>query len=80
MLIAIPLAHAEEIYQVESASNNEYIMINGMSFAAKSDCHEYTFGDQVVFLDGNPDGSCTEATILNLRTNQACSVWCQSPF
>ncbi len=80
ILMTVPIAHADEIYQVESASNDQYLIINGTNFAAKSYCHDYQFGDEVVFLDGDPNGSCTEALILNLRTNQACSTWCESPY
>jgi hypothetical protein len=81
LLLAIPLwaQAAEETYKVESAANNEFLLINGYSFAAKSACHEFEIGDEVVFLSGDPDGSCTEALILNLRTNQACDTWCSSP-
>ncbi|MDR3490958.1 MAG: hypothetical protein P4M12_02805 [Gammaproteobacteria bacterium] len=81
LLMIQTTAHAnDEVYHIESASCAETLLINGIEFLAKSYCDDFQFGDEVVFLDGNPDGNCSEANILNLRNNQVCSTWCQTPL
>lgn len=81
LLIFSLAAQAEEdMYFVEDSVNNENFIINGIQFAAKSICPGFEVGDQVFFLDGQPDGSSTEALIVDQRTNVACDVWCQYPY
>ncbi len=80
LLLISTIVHAEDTYKVESSANDEFLIINGVNFAAKSFCHDFQLGDEVVFMSGDPDGSCTEALIVNLRTNQTCNTWCSTPY
>ena len=82
-LVLIPLAEAgNEVYSVESAVNvdGSNLIVNGIEFAAKGYCRDYQFGDNVVFLSGDPNGTCTDALLMNLRNNESCDVWCQYPL
>jgi hypothetical protein len=84
LVIALSLmsnAYADnEVYAVESATDGINMIVNGIEFAAKGSCQDYQFGDGVIFLSGDPNGSCTEASLLNMRNNQSCDVWCQYPL
>jgi len=80
ILFATNTLHAEEHYFVESSYDSGTLQINGMQFAARSYCNGITIGDEVVFLDGNPDGTCSNATIIDLRTSTTCEVLCHAPF
>ena len=71
---------ADEAYTVQSSFNDQDFIINEIEYSAKSFCPDFTLGDQVIFLTGNPNGSCTDAMIMNARTNQICDVWCQYPL
>ncbi len=64
-------------YEIEVAHNDEVFVINGEKFEAKTYCFGWEQGDHVLFLDGSPFGACISATLLNLRTNERCSVWCE---
>ncbi len=80
LFFSLPCLAVEQVYSIESADHDENFIINEMQYAAKAACPGFLFGDQVVFLTGNPDGSCTESTILNLANNATCEVWCQYPL
>jgi hypothetical protein len=69
-----------DVYAIESASDGINLLVNGIEFAAKGTCHDYQFGDGVIFLSGDPNGTCSEAVLLNMRNNISCDVWCQSPL
>jgi hypothetical protein len=34
-------------------------------------------GDSVIFIEGSALGACASATLVNLRTNAKCEVWCE---
>jgi hypothetical protein len=71
---------AESKLIVESAISDTDLLINGIQYSAKDVCYNFQVGDQVEFLTGNPSGNCTEAIILNMRSNESCDVWCQYPL
>ena len=55
-------------------------LVDGIEYTPKEFCPDFQFTDSVVFLSGNPTGECTDAVLLNLRTNTTCDVWCQYPL
>jgi hypothetical protein len=73
-------AFAEAALTIESSVDNRNFLINGIQFAAKTMCPNFEMGDEIVFVDGNPDGSSADATIVDMRSNEACAVWSQSPL
>lgn len=75
-----PAVWAEEKYFVEGSVDDQDFVINGVQFESRSYCPGFQMGDQVFFLDGAPDGNCTEALIVDQRTNVSCDVWCQYPL
>ena len=68
---------AVDSYVVEVAHNDEMFIINGEKFEAMSYCFNMQEGDSVVFLNGSPLGACATAELLNLRTKDVCSVFCE---
>jgi hypothetical protein len=64
-------------YEIEVAHNDELFIVNGEKFEAQTYCLGWEEGDEVLFLDGSPYGACASATLLNLRTREKCSVWCE---
>jgi hypothetical protein len=70
-------AYALETYVIEVSHNDELFIINGEKFEAQSYCFDVEAGDPVVFIDGSPNGVCVSATVLNLRTQEKCDVWCE---
>lgn len=80
LFFAAPALHAEDCLRVETSINNRFFLINGIQFAAKTMCPNFEVGDEVVFVDGNPDGSSSDATIVDMRSNEACTVWSQNPL
>jgi len=64
-------------YVIQASSNDETFVINGEIFKAKTYCFNMEKGDRVIFASGSPSGVCTSAEILNLRTRDVCSVWCE---
>lgn len=64
-------------YEIEVSHNDEFFIINGEKFEAKTYCFDMEEGDPVIFLEGSPYGVCTSAVILNLRTREKCAVWCE---
>ena len=68
---------SRDSYEIEMAHNDELFVINGEKFEAQTYCLGWEEGDQVLFLDGSPYGACASATLLNLRTRERCSVWCE---
>jgi peroxiredoxin len=80
LLLPFTLHAADEFYFIDSVVDSINLVINGNQFAAKGFCHDFQFGDQVIFLSGDPDGTCTEALLMNQRTNETCNVWCQYPL
>ena len=68
---------AKQPYVVELSNNDELFIINGEKFEARTYCFNIYEGDEVVFLEGSALGVCVSAEILNLRTNDKCSLWCE---
>jgi hypothetical protein len=70
-------ASSRDTYEIEVAHNDEFFVINGEKFEAQTYCLGWEEGDEVIFLDGSPYGACASATLLNLRTEEKCDVWCE---
>lgn len=64
-------------YEIEHSHNDELFIINGEKFEAKTYCFNMDEGDRVIFIEGSALGACASATIVNLRTNNKCEVWCE---
>lgn len=64
-------------YRIEVSHNDDFFIINGEKFKARTYCFNMNEGDKVVFTDGSPLGVCVSATILNLRTEKLCRLWCE---
>ncbi|MFQ1886989.1 hypothetical protein [Aeromonas veronii] len=64
-------------YEIEVAHNDELFIINGEKFEAQTYCLGWENGDEVIFIDGSPNGVCVSATLLNLRMQEKCDVWCE---
>jgi hypothetical protein len=64
-------------YVVQAAANDETFVINDEIFEAKTYCFNFEKGDRVIFVSGSPNGGCSSAQLLNLRTEKVCSVWCE---
>lgn len=67
---------AAETYTVDASVNDEIFIINNEKFSAKTYCFNINKGDQIIFIEGSPFGTCVSAEFLNLRTNEKCEVWC----
>jgi hypothetical protein len=70
-------AMALEQYEIEGAINDEWFIINDEKFQAKTYCLGWDEEDQVVFLEGSPNGACVSATLYNITRRQDCGVWCE---
>lgn len=66
-----------DTYEIEVSHNDELFVINGEKYEAQTYCFNMEEGDPVMFLEGNAFGACASAVILNLRTREKCSVWCE---
>jgi hypothetical protein len=71
------LASASSSYVIEVSHNDEFFIINGEKFEAKTYCFNMEVGDRVIFISGSPLGVCVSAEVLNLRTRSVCSLWCE---
>lgn len=69
--------HSSGAYQLQVSYKDEFFVINGEKFKAKTYCFNMEEGDDILFVEGSPFGSCVSATIVNLRTNGTCDVWCE---
>ncbi len=70
-------AHAAATeYVIEAASNDEKFLVNDEFFSAKTYCLGWEKGDRIVFLEGDPSGACTDATLYNRRMEETCELWC----
>jgi hypothetical protein len=58
----------------EISSRNIWFVINGEMYRAKTSCVGFEEGDYIQFLTVR---ECDPATILNLRTNKTCEVFCR---
>jgi len=80
LLSSTSLFANDNIYQIDTLTDDDTLLINGINFATQAYCPDIEVGDEVEFISGDPKGNCSEAEILNLRTNQVCHTWCQSPI
>lgn len=64
-------------YQIEVSHNDELFIINGEKYEAKTYCFNMEEGDLVIFIEGSAFGACASATVVNLRTNNKCELWCE---
>jgi hypothetical protein len=64
-------------YEIEVSHNDELFIINGEKFEAQTYCFNMEEGDSVIFIEGSALGACASATLVNLRTNAKCEVWCE---
>jgi tetratricopeptide (TPR) repeat protein len=64
-------------HQIEVNKNDDFFLINGEKFEAKSYCLGFEEGDMVRFLEESPLGACASAKILNCSNNKTCEVWCE---
>ena len=69
--------NAAKQYEIEVAHNDELFIINDERFEAKLYCFGWYKGDKIIFLDGNPNGVCTSATLYNITRDKSCEVWCE---
>lgn len=69
--------HAVEEYDIEFSKDDEVFIINGERFEAKIACTGWDTGDSVVFIEGDPYGTCVSATLFNLDRKEKCEVWCE---
>lgn len=64
-------------YEIEVSHNDEFFIINGEKYEAKTYCFNMEEGDKVIFLEGSAYGACVSAKLLNTRTDNTCNVWCE---
>jgi hypothetical protein len=69
-----------ERFVLDTIVHDKNLLIGGVAFRAESFCTDYQMGDQLIFLSGDPAGDCTQATVLNLRTDTPCDLWCPTPI
>ncbi len=65
-------------YEVEKVLDNGYYIINGVSWKPHTSCRTLAKGDRVKFVNGNPNGECVTATIIDLNSNSTCLLWCET--
>ncbi len=68
---------AATTYEIEAASDDENFIINGELFKARTWCLGWDEGDEVIFVDGSPDGVCVSAELFNMTRSEKCEVWCE---
>lgn len=77
LLVVASTVSAATEYEIEVSHNDEFFIINGEKYEAKTYCFNMEEGDPVIFLEGSPYGACASASIFNLRTKEVCEVWCE---
>lgn len=70
-------SYAINSYFIEIAHDDEFFVINGEKFSAKTYCMGWQEGDQVIFTEGSPFGACASAELFNLNREEKCEVWCE---
>ena len=68
---------AATTYEIEVSHNDEFFIINGEKFEARTYCFNMEEGDRVIFIDGSPNGVCVSAEFYNLDKEEKCEVWCE---
>ncbi len=64
-------------YLIEAIGDDEFLIINGEKYEAKTYCFGWDEGDRVSFVDGSAFGACTSTTIFNLNKLESCELWCE---
>ena len=78
LLLFLPTTlYAADSYQIEVAHNDDFFIINGEKYEAKTYCLGWDEGDNVVFLEGSEYGACVSAKLYNLNKEETCEVWCE---
>jgi hypothetical protein len=77
VVVQVEAGSDDDSYVIEHSHNDELFIINGETFEAKTYCLSMNEGDEVIFLDGSPHGSCASAEVLNIRTKDRCELWCE---
>lgn len=68
---------SRDSYEIDISHNDDFFIINGEKYQAKTYCFNMEEGDRVIFIEGSPFGACASATILNLRSRDKCELWCE---
>ena len=68
---------AASTYEIERAKNNREFVIDGKRFEALTSCSGFEQGDRVRFVEGNAEGDCKTAKIMNIRNGVQCELWCK---
>lgn len=76
LLLSVTAGNTTPAYPVQKIIDNEVFIINGNQYEAMGTCKEILEGDWVVFLQGNPYGTCSSAVIQNIHTGATCLFWC----
>lgn len=71
------MSQAADTYQVDKVLNNGYYIINGLEWQAHANCKTLQPGDKVTFVEGNANGDCVSAIILDHNSNTNCKLWCK---
>lgn len=64
-------------YEIEVAHNDEFFIINGEKYEAKTYCLGWDIGEYVIFLEGSEYGACASAKLYNTYRDETCEVWCE---
>ncbi len=68
---------AQDSFEVNKVLDNGYYIINGLEWQPHSNCKTLRPGDKVSFLEGNSNGDCVSAIILDHNSNTKCKLWCK---
>ena len=64
-------------YEIETAFDDQYFVINGEKYQAQTYCLGWEQGEMVGFIDGSPYGACASAILYNFNRSESCEVWCE---
>lgn len=76
-LVTLNSLMAADSYEIEVAHNDEFFIINGEKYEAKTYCLGWESDEYVIFLDGSPMGACASAVLYNINRKEKCEVWCE---
>jgi hypothetical protein len=68
---------AKDTYEVDKVLDNGYYIINGLEWKPHANCRTLKPGDKVSFIEGNANGDCVSAIILDHNSNSNCKLWCK---
>lgn len=64
-------------FEVEKVLESGDYVINGVSWKPHTSCSSLKKGDKVSFTNGNANGQCVTATIMDKNSNTTCKLWCE---